>query len=124
MRGSAFLRRIPNDNPVVRTWLDALRDARSRTRAALTGINPWDPIVPLMREKYNLLIGEPTAEYVQLQLGTGDPEQERMTTVIGRNLITGLPRLPRTRRIGSMQVFCSNLPLMKSRDCFSAIRSS
>jgi hypothetical protein len=59
--------------------------------SALKDINPWDPVVELLRDKHNLLIGEPTAEKVQFELGNSDPERPATVTVKGRSLVTGLP---------------------------------
>lgn len=51
-----------------------------------------EDIVQYMRTKHNLLIGEPTAERVKIELGSAYPlPQERTTSVRGRNLVTGLP---------------------------------
>ncbi len=49
-------------------------------------------IIQYVRQKYNLLIGERTAERVKIAIGSACPLPEEMTmTVRGRNLITGLP---------------------------------
>jgi rod shape-determining protein MreB and related proteins len=51
-----------------------------------------EDIVQYMRTKHNLLIGEPTAERVKIEIGSAYPlPQERTMIVKGRNLITGLP---------------------------------
>ncbi len=51
-----------------------------------------EDIVQYMRNKHNLLIGEPTAERVKMQIGSAYPmAQERTYQVSGRNLTTGLP---------------------------------
>jgi rod shape-determining protein MreB and related proteins len=51
-----------------------------------------EDIVQYMRTKHNLLIGEPTAERVKLEVGSAAPlPQERTTSVRGRNLVSGLP---------------------------------
>ena len=51
-----------------------------------------EDIVQYMRTKHNLLIGEPTAERVKIEIGSAYPlPQERTMVVKGRNLITGLP---------------------------------
>lgn len=51
-----------------------------------------EDIVQYMRTKHNLLIGEPTAERVKIEIGSGYPlPQERTMSVKGRNLVTGLP---------------------------------
>ncbi len=51
-----------------------------------------EDIVQYMRTKHNLLIGEPTAEKVKIEMGSAYPlPQERTMIVKGRNLLTGLP---------------------------------
>ncbi len=51
-----------------------------------------EDIVQYMRTKHNLLIGEPTAEKVKMDIGSAHPlAQERVMLVKGRNLVTGLP---------------------------------
>ena len=51
-----------------------------------------EDIVQYMRTKHNLLIGEPTAERVKMEIGSAYPlAQERVMSVKGRNLLTGLP---------------------------------
>jgi rod shape-determining protein MreB and related proteins len=51
-----------------------------------------EDIVQYMRTKHNLLVGEPTAERVKIELGSAYPlPQERTMLVKGRNLVTGLP---------------------------------
>jgi len=50
-------------------------------------------IVRYAREKYNLLIGERTAEDIKLSIGSVFPLEEELEDVIkGRDLVTGLPR--------------------------------
>ncbi len=51
-----------------------------------------EDIINYARQKYNLLIGEQTAENVKIQAGSAYPlETEMMVVLRGRNLITGLP---------------------------------
>lgn len=51
-----------------------------------------EDIVQYMRTKYNLLAGERMAEQVKIEIGSAYPlPEERIYTVRGRNLITGLP---------------------------------
>ena len=50
-------------------------------------------IASYIRKKYNLMIGERTAEEVKIQIGTALPlERELTMEVRGRDLIAGLPR--------------------------------
>ncbi|CEK39646.1 rod shape-determining protein Mbl [[Clostridium] sordellii] len=50
-------------------------------------------IVNYMRKKYNLLIGDRTAEQIKINIGTAYPREEEVSMdVKGRNLLTGLPQ--------------------------------
>src|SRR5215218_1509882 len=50
-------------------------------------------IVQFMRKNYNLLIGEPTAEQVKIQIGSAYPVgEEREMEVRGRDLVSGIPK--------------------------------
>jgi rod shape-determining protein MreB and related proteins len=50
-------------------------------------------IVQYVKRKYNLLIGERTAEQIKIQIGTVMPEAEsKIMPVKGRDLITGVPK--------------------------------
>ena len=52
-----------------------------------------DAIVRYMRKKYNLLIGERTAEDIKIRIGSAYPRPESVAVdVRGRNLVTGLPK--------------------------------
>jgi rod shape-determining protein MreB and related proteins len=52
-----------------------------------------EAIASYIRKKYNLMIGERTAEEVKIAVGTALPlERELTTEVRGRDLIAGLPR--------------------------------
>jgi rod shape-determining protein MreB and related proteins len=51
-----------------------------------------DDIMMYARQKYNLLIGERMAERVKIEIGSAYPlQEEKIMTVRGRNLVTGLP---------------------------------
>ena len=67
------------------------------------GGNKFDEaIATYIRKKYNLMIGERTAEEVKMQIGTALPlERELTMEVRGRDLIAGLPR---TITIGSNEI--------------------
>ena len=59
-------------------------------------------IVQFMRKTYSLLIGEPTAERIKIDLGSAVPlEREGEMDVKGRDLVSGLPK---TIRIDSRGV--------------------
>jgi len=52
-----------------------------------------DSIIQYLKKKYNLLIGEKTAEQVKCQLGSAYPLDESLTMEIkGRDLREGIPR--------------------------------
>jgi rod shape-determining protein MreB len=52
-----------------------------------------DAIMQYLKRKYNLLIGERTAEQIKIQLGSGHPLDRPITMEIkGRNLIEGVPK--------------------------------
>ena len=62
-----------------------------------------ESIIRYVKQVYNLLIGERTAEDVKIKIGTADPKgrQESMD-IRGRDLVTGLPK---NIRIGSEETF-------------------
>ncbi len=50
-------------------------------------------ISQFVREEYNMLIGDATAENIKLSIGSAYPLEEELTTQIrGRDLLTGLPK--------------------------------
>lgn len=52
-----------------------------------------DDIMRFVRDEFKLLIGEPTAEYAKIAVGSAIPLDERMEVPVrGRDLGTGLPR--------------------------------
>jgi rod shape-determining protein MreB and related proteins len=64
------------------------------SRAVRVAGNAMDEaIAEFIKRKYNLLIGERTAEEVKIELGSAFPFEERVTMEVrGRNLIEGVPR--------------------------------
>ena len=64
------------------------------SRSLRVGGNRFDEaIASYIRKKYNLMVGERTAEEVKIQIGTALPlERELHMDVRGRDLIAGLPR--------------------------------
>jgi rod shape-determining protein MreB len=59
-------------------------------------------IVQFMRRNYNLLIGEPTAEQIKIQIGSAYPVgEEREMEVKGRDLVSGIPK---TVRVHSSEI--------------------
>ena len=57
------------------------------------GLKLDDAIIAYVRRKYNLVIGQPTAEAVKIQIGAAvdQPESDRME-IQGRDNVSGLPR--------------------------------
>jgi len=52
-----------------------------------------EAIVQYMKREYSLMIGERTAEQIKIEIGSAYPQKpERKMEVIGRNLVTGLPK--------------------------------
>nr|WP_187292001.1 rod shape-determining protein [Nitrospina sp. Nb-3] len=52
-----------------------------------------EAIVNYVKKKYNLLIGERTAESVKIQIGTAYPTEPRQTMEVkGRDLVAGIPK--------------------------------
>ncbi len=61
-----------------------------------------EAIVQYVKRKYNLLIGERTAELVKINIGTAYPEEHpQLMEVKGRDLVTGIPK---TLEINSEEV--------------------
>lgn len=52
-----------------------------------------EDIIQYAREKFNLVLGERTAEEIKIKVGSAYPLKERLETPMrGRNLVTGLPK--------------------------------
>jgi len=50
-------------------------------------------ILSYVKRKYNLLIGERTAEFIKIEIGSAYPSEEHKTLVIkGRDLVAGIPK--------------------------------
>jgi rod shape-determining protein MreB and related proteins len=64
------------------------------SRSLRVGGNRFDDaIATYIRKKYNLMVGERTAEEVKIQIGTALPLDRELTMEVrGRDLIAGLPR--------------------------------
>jgi len=58
------------------------------------GIKINEAIASYIRRKYNLMVGEQTAEEVKLQIGAAMPLEEELTMEVrGRDVVAGLPRI-------------------------------
>ena len=64
------------------------------SRSVRVGGDEFDQsIIAYIKRKYNLLIGERTAEDIKIQIGSAYPLEEETTLEIkGRNLVDGLPK--------------------------------
>jgi rod shape-determining protein MreB len=52
-----------------------------------------EAIIQYIKRKYNLMIGERTAEFLKMEIGSAIPPQETIKMEIrGRDLVTGLPK--------------------------------
>jgi len=57
-----------------------------------------EAIIDYLKKKYNLLIGEKTAEEIKINIGSAYPLEEELTMeVSGRDLVEGLPKTVRIR---------------------------
>ncbi len=57
------------------------------------GLRLDDGIIAYVRRKYNLVIGQPTAEAIKLQIGAAVDQPEEMSMEVqGRDNVSGLPR--------------------------------
>lgn len=61
-----------------------------------------EEIIQYIRKKYNILIGERTAETIKIEIGYAHPNHEEKTMEIrGRDMVTGLPK---TVTVTSMEI--------------------
>jgi rod shape-determining protein MreB len=66
------------------------------------GVRMDEAIIAYIRRKYNLVIGEPTAEDLKIRIGAAMPLEEELSMEIqGRDMVAGLPR---TIKITSSEV--------------------
>src|SRR5699024_10139666 len=62
-------------------------------------------IIQYIRKKYNILIGERTAENIKMEIGHANPDHdEEKMEVRGRDLVSGLPK---TVEVSSIEVYNS-----------------
>ena len=64
------------------------------SRSVRVGGDEFDSaIIQYVKKKYNLLIGDRTAENIKIQIGSAYPyEDEQPMEIKGRNLVDGLPK--------------------------------
>ena len=80
----------------------ALSGLVAETSIRVGGDELDEAIVSFLRKNYNLLIGEPTAEAIKIQIGSAYPaEEEREMSVKGRDLVSGIPK---TVRVNSAEI--------------------
>ncbi len=71
----------------------SLGDVVTANSARVAGDNFDDAIINYIKKKYNLLIGERTAEDIKIKIGSAYPyEGEGTINIKGRNLMDGLPK--------------------------------
>ncbi|HEX5520422.1 MAG TPA: rod shape-determining protein [Longimicrobiaceae bacterium] len=80
----------------------ALSGVVSDTSIRVGGDEIDNAIVTFLRKNYNLMIGEPTAEAVKIQIGSAfSTDTEREMEVKGRDLVSGIPK---TVRVNSQEI--------------------
>ncbi len=80
----------------------SLGDIVTAQSARVGGDDMDDAIIAYIRKKYNLLIGERTAEQIKIKIGSAcEDSEEQILEVRGRNLMDGLPK---NVEISSMEV--------------------
>lgn len=71
----------------------SLGDVVTANSARVAGDNFDDAIIAYIKKKYNLLIGERTAEDIKIKIGSAYPyDGEGTINIKGRNLMDGLPK--------------------------------
>ncbi len=71
----------------------SLGDIVTAQSVRIAGDDLDEAIVAYVRKKYNLLIGERTAEQLKIDIGSAVPyEEEGSVEIKGRNLVDGLPK--------------------------------
>jgi rod shape-determining protein MreB len=71
----------------------SLADISTCESVRIGGDDMDEAVINHLKRTYNLLIGEPRAEQVKIQLGSASPLDEELTMEIaGRDTISGLPR--------------------------------
>jgi rod shape-determining protein MreB len=74
----------------------ALSGIVSDTSIRTAGDELDQAIVQFMRKNYNLLIGEPTAEQIKIQIGSAAPvDGDKDMEAKGRDLVSGIPKVVR-----------------------------
>ncbi len=72
-----------------------------------------EDIIQYARQKYNLMIGEQTAERVKIAIGSAYPLTEEKTMLLrGRNLVTGLPEAVEISSIEVREALANSVSLI------------
>jgi rod shape-determining protein MreB len=98
--GSGLPVRTPTGNMVVdlgggstEAAVVSVNDIVCAESVRVGGVHFDDAIISYVRKKYNLIIGEPTAEAVKIKIGSAIEQAERQEMQVqGRDQVTGLPR--------------------------------
>ena len=81
----------------------SLGDVVTANSARVAGDNFDEAIISYIKKKYNLLIGERTAEEIKVNIGCAVPQANEISMdVTGRNLISGLPK---TQAIATGEIY-------------------
>ena len=79
-----------------------------------------EAIIQYIKRKYNLLIGERTAELIKITIGSAYPGNEIQTMEIkGRDLVAGVPKTVEIIGRGDPRSACSSRSTRSSRRCAS-----
>ncbi len=71
----------------------AMNGVVSAGTSRVAGLKMDDAIIEYVRKKYGLIIGQPTAEKLKLQIGAAIPQNEQQTMEIqGQDQVSGLPK--------------------------------
>ena len=101
-RLASVMSRATFDAPMIRPVASRTAETVSDTSIRVGGDELDTSIVQFMRKNYNLLIGEPTAEQIKIQIGSAAPVgEEREMEVKGRDLVSGIPK---TVRVHSSEI--------------------
>ncbi|MCA1946889.1 MAG: rod shape-determining protein [Armatimonadetes bacterium] len=77
-----------------------------------------DAIIRHIRNTYNLMIGEPTAEEIKIKIGSAYPlEQELEMEVRGRDMVHGLPKTVRVRSEEVRDALSETVRLIEEKLC-------
>jgi rod shape-determining protein MreB len=72
----------------------AMNDIVVSGAVRVAGIKVSEAIGAYMRRKYNLMVGDQTAEEIKIEIGSAVPVEEELTMEVrGRDIVAGLPRI-------------------------------